>query len=300
MRPVYAAALCLALAGCQPKKPGSVRIDPALEALIPSDTVFIAAANVDAVRETPVYQKLLSRVPLPQLDEFTRQTGLDPRKELSQILSCSNGKHGVLMARGKFKVTDIQARMDARGMRRSSYKDHTLFSGNQASLVFLNATTALAGQAADLEAIIDGRGIGGGLPPALREIVRAIPSSDPVWAALTGGLQNLNVNAPANSNLANIISALKTIDTATLGMDLHSGIDLNAEVSCKTDRDAKFVHDMVKGVVGFGRLNTPDNHPELLQLYDAIKVSQQQNRALVTANIPEDLADKFLDLWLKR
>jgi len=53
-------------------------------------------------------------------------------------------------------------------------------------------------------------------------------------------------------------------------------------------------------VVGFGRLNTPDNHPELLQLYDAIKVEQQQNRALVTAQIPEDLADRFLDLWLKK
>jgi len=300
MRPLCAAVLCLALIGCQPKKPASVRIDPTLEALIPSDTVFIAAANVDAVRETPVYQKLLSRVPLPQLDEFTRRTGLDPRKDLSEVLSCSNGKHGVLMARGKFKVTDIESRLEAQGMRRSSYKNRTLFGGEQASFLFLNATTALAGQAADLHAIIDRNGSGGGLPPGMREIVRGIPSSDQIWAALTGGLQNLNVAAPPNSNLANIISALKTIDTATLGMDLHKGIDLNAEVSCKTERDAKFVHDMVKGVVGFGRLNTPDNHPELLQLYDAIKVEQQQNRALVTAQIPEDLADRFLDLWLKK
>ena len=45
---------------------------------------------------------------------------------------------------------------------------------------------------------------------------------------------------------------------------------------------------------------TPDNHPELLQLYDAIQVAQQQNHAQVTAQIPADLADRFLDLWLKR
>jgi hypothetical protein len=57
---------------------------------------------------------------------------------------------------------------------------------------------------------------------------------------------------------------------------------------------------MVKGVVGLGRLNTPDNRPELLKLYDAIDVQQQQSRAQITAKIPTDLADKFLDLWLKR
>jgi hypothetical protein len=97
-----------------------------------------------------------------------------------------------------------------------------------------------------------------------------------------------------------VVSALKTVETAIIGMDLSKGIGFRAEVTCKTERDAKFVHDMVKGVVGIGRLNTPDNHPEMLQLYDAIQVTEQQNRAMVTADIPTDLADRFLDLWLKK
>ena len=130
--------------------------------------------------------------------------------------------------------------------------------------------------------------------------MRTIPGNDQIWAALSGGLQSLNLAVPRDSNLANIVSALKSIDTATIGMDLRSGIGLTAEAACKSERDAKFVHDMLKGVVGIGRLNTPDNHPELLQLYDAIQVAQRQNRAQVTAQIPADLADRFLDLWLKR
>ena len=126
----------------------------------------------------------------------------------------------------------------------------------------------IVGGASDLRSIID-RGPHGGLPPALANLIRTIPANDQVWAALTGGLQSLNLAVPAGSNLANIVSALKTVDTATIGMDLSNGIGLAAEVTCKTERDAKFVHDMLKGVVGIGRLNTPDNHPELLQLYDA-------------------------------
>jgi len=299
MRRFWAAVLCLALIGCEAKKPGSVRIDPGLEALIPADTVFIVGGNIDAVRQTPVYQKLLSRVPLPQLDEFSKQTGLDPRKDLSQILSCSNGKTGVLMARGKFNIADLEARLQARGAARSSYKNHDVFGSDRLSFVFLNSSMALVGPAAELRSIID-RGSGGGLPPALRDLVQTIPGNDQIWAALSGGLQSLNLAVPRDSNLANIVSALKSIDTATIGMDLRSGIGLTAEVACKSERDAKFVHDMLKGVVGIGRLNTPDNHPELLQLYDAIQVAQQQNHAQVTAQIPADLADRFLDLWLKR
>lgn len=299
MRAVFAVALCFVLAGCQSKKIGSVRIDSELEKLIPADTVFIVSGNIDAVRETSVYQKLLSRVPLTQLDEFTRQTGLDPRKDLAHVLSCSNGKSGVLMARGKFNVPDLEKRLEARGAARSSYKGHDVFESQRLSFVFLNNSTALVGQAADLHSIMD-RGSVGGLPPALRDLIRTIPGNDQVWAALTGGVQSLNLTIPRDSNLANIVSALKSIDTATIGMDLSSGIGLNVQVVCKTERDAKFVHDMLKGVVGIGRLNTPDNHPELLQLYDAIQITVQQNHAAVTAQIPADLADRFLDLWLKR
>jgi hypothetical protein len=287
--------------GCQAKKPGSVRIDPALEALVPADTVFVVGGNVDAVRETPVYQKLLSRVPLPQLDEFTRQTGLDPRKDLSQILSCTNGKNGVLMARGKFNVPDLEGRLKTRGARAIPYKNHTLLGTDQVAFLFLNSSTAVVGKEAELRTILDRNGASsGGLPAALRDLVGTIPANDQVWAALSGGLQNLNLAAPQNSNLQNVMGALKSIDTATLGMDLRNGFDLTAEVACKTERDARFVHDMVKGIVGIGRLNTPDNHPELLQLYDGIQVTQQQNRTLVTAQIPADLADRFLDMWLKK
>ncbi len=299
MRLVCAVALCVALVGCQAKKSGSVRIDPALEKLIPADTVFIVSGNIDAVRQAPVYQKLLSRVPLTQLDEFTRQTGLDPRKDLDQVLSCSNGKSGVLMARGKFNVPDLEKRLEARGATRSGYKGHDVFESQRLAFVFLNSSTVLVGQAADLHSIMD-RGSVGGLPQALQDLIRTIPGNDEVWAALTGGVQSLNLTIPRDSNLANIVSALKSIDTATIGMDLSSGIGLDARVVCKTERDAKFVHDMLKGVVGIGRLNTPDNHPELLQLYDAIQITAQQNHAEVTAQIPADLADRFLDLWLKK
>ena len=127
-----------------------------------------------------------------------------------------------------------------------------------------------------------------------------LPASDQVYAALTGGVENLNLPLPREGNLGNILQALRSVDSATLGMDLSKGMDAIAMVNCNTERDAKFVHDLVRGLVGFGRLNTPDNQPDLLKLYDAIQVTQQQAQTKVTANVPQELADKFLDLWLKK
>jgi hypothetical protein len=298
-RPLWAALLCVALAGCQARKSESLHIDPALESLVPADTVFVVGANVDAIRDTPVFQKLLSQMPLPQLDEFTRRTGLDPRKDLSQILTCSNGKSALLMARGKFKTQEVESRLEANGAKQFAYKKYSLFGDERAAIFFLNASTAIAGPAEELRPIIDGTGARG-LPPALRDLLRSLPAGDQIYAALAGGLEGLNLTIPQDSNLGNIVNVLRAIDSATLGMDLRGGIAATAEVTSKTERDAKFVHDMVKGVVGLGRLNTPDSHPELLRLYDAIKVEQQQTHTKVTADIPADLADRFLDLWLKR
>ena len=54
----------------------------------------------------------------------------------------------------------------------------------------------------------------------------------------------------------------------------------------------------LKGIIGLGRLSTPDSKPELLKLYDAIQVDQAQQKVTVTAHVPPDLVNKFIDLWV--
>ena len=304
MRRALACLACvLALAGCQPKQSSSLHISPALESLVPADTVVVLGVNLAAVRNTSVYQKLVARVPLPQLDRFSSETGLDPRKDLSEFLLCSNGKNALLLVRGTFRASDIEARFKAKGVTPERYKGRAMFGEKENGddrpvIAVLDDSTAAAGTRAAIHALLDSKA--GGLPPPLRDLLRTLPASDQVYAALTGGIQKLNLPLPTEGNLGNAMQALRAVDSATLGMDLSSGLNAVAVVNCETERDAKFVHDLVRGLVGFGRLNTPDNRPELLKLYDSIQATQQQMSTKVTANVPQDLADKFLDLWLKK
>lgn len=296
-----AAVLCfLVLEGCQPKQSASLHISPALETLVPSDTVVVLGINLAALRDTATYQKLIARIPLPQLDEFQKQTGLDPRKDLSEVLLCSNGKTALLLVRGKFRVADLEARVKSRGLTASNYKGHALYGDDRAAVYFLDDSTAAAGSPVELHALIDRTGAGGGLPPELRDQLRALPAGDQIYAALTGGIEHLNLPLPREGNLGSILQALRSVDSASLGLNLSHGIDGVAYVNCTTERDARFIHDMLRGLIGFGRLNTRDDQPEMLKLYDSIQVTQQQRQAKVTAVVPQELADRFLDLWLKK
>jgi hypothetical protein len=299
VNPFVALFMFLSLCGCQPKQSASLHVSPALEALVPSDTVVVLGVNLAAIRDTTIYQKLISRVPLPQLDSFTEQTGLDPRKDLSEILICSSGKSALLLVRGQFHIADLQARFKSKGVTPSNYKGHSLFGDARAAVTFVDDSTAIAGSPANLQRLLDNPS-GRGLPISLRDLLRTLPAGDQVYAALTGGVENLNLPLPREGNLANIMQTLRSVDSATLGMNLSKGMDAIAVVNCNTERDAKFIHDLVRGLVGFGRLNTPDNQPDLLKLYDSIQITQQQAQTKATADVPQELADKFLDLWLKK
>jgi len=296
MRWLATAIALLVLGGCQTKKSASLHIDPTLESLVPADTVMIAGANLDAIRATPVYNKLSSRLPLPQLEEFSRQTGLDPRKDLSQVLSCGDGQHALLMARGKFRPADLEARLKSNGATEFGYKSRRLLGNEQSAAVFLNDSTVLAGAAAELRSVIDHNPSSGGLPSSLAELLRSLPGNDQIYAAIIGGLDGLNLSSPRSDLLGNLAQMIQAIDSAAVGIDLSQGVNLIAHVNSKTERDAKFVHDIVRGLVGFGRLNAPVDQPDLLKLYDAVQVTQQQTQTVIKADVPADQVDRVLDL----
>src|SRR5207237_3700641 len=137
-----------------------------------------------------VYQKHLGIIDLPRLNEFTRQTGVDPRKDLTQVLSMSNGKTGLFMAQGKFNAGDLEARLQKQGAKQFEYKGYRLYGDERSAVMFINAGTALAGSTASLKSVVDERQQRRrGLPPALSNRVRSIAAGTQIWVAFIGGVQ---------------------------------------------------------------------------------------------------------------
>ena len=133
----------------------------------------------------------------------------------------------------------------------------------------------------------------GGVPPALREKMRAIPPEVQIWAAGIGA-GALPSAVPQRGNLANLQNLFNGLESWIGFADLRSGLKMDASAVYRTEQDARQIHDALRGLVGLGRLSTPDNAPELLRLYDGIHISMERNNVRVSAEIPADVLEKSL------
>ena len=197
------------------------------------------------------------------------------------------------MARGKFKDVQIQ------GAQRMPYKGFNAFGTEQSGVLFLDNSTAVAGATSDLHKLVDERSQSSyGMPVSLKQKLSAAGSNNQVWAVFSGGLQRLNFGLPADSNAGQLIQVFRGLDSGVAGIDLRDGFSFAAQLDGHTANDAKHVRDAIKGVIGLGRLSTPDNQPDLLKLYDAIQVDLDGQQVRINAKIAPALEDRFLDLWL--
>jgi hypothetical protein len=280
--------------GCRSRDKSLPEIDPSLVRLVPGDTVFLAGARMSAIRATPLYRKWTSGKGAAHFDRFAKETGFDPRKDLAELLVASDGKNTLFLAKGNFSVSSLESKLEQPGASKVPYKGYTILGSEQSAVVFLDTGTAVAGPAPALRAMIDQRGRGDGIPPALAAAMKPIPDESQAWAVMLGAPPLLAKVIPDDGNLANLQRVLASVESATLGIDLREGLRGEATGAYRTKEDAKFIHDALRGLVGMGRLTTPDNEPDLLRFYDGITIQQRENTVHVLADIPMDVLDKFL------
>ncbi len=304
MKRVPCAALTLALlgslVGCESGRVGAVRIDPALQALVPAGTSLLAGADIASIRGTELFERALRGPGVEGLDALAAATGIDPRKDVREMLTCSDGKSGVVMAKGAWDTDAIERRIVGAGGTRAEYRGRTIYFSGPSAVWLPKSGLAAAGPLTAVKALIDAQDGDHGIPEPLREELNAAPENSQFWIAYRGRPAALAPNAPPGSSLGNALEMVRGVNGLALGLDLRDGLRLEARVSCDGDEDARRVRDALRGLVGIGRLSTPDAQPDLLKVFDAIEVNRDHAAVSVRANLPRELADKFLDLWLKR
>jgi hypothetical protein len=292
IRTVLAALLLIAV-GCARKTPAGPKIDPALATLIPADTTLLVGTRLEALERTPVYQKYLADRKFPQVEDFARQTGLDPKKDLWELLFVSDGQHHVLLGRGKF-ANEMEPRLEKEGAKRFGYKGYNLIGDEKAAVVFFSASTAAMGATESLRFLLDQRGASKGPPAALAALMADIPADAQFWAVYGGG----PIDLPFTGNLANITKLVSSIQAGSLYFDLRTGLNGIASGECSTVQSAEDVQGALKALIGLGRLNTPASQPELLKAYEGLRVTLQDQRVRLYIDVPQDVVDQFLALWI--
>jgi len=289
--------LALALAGCVNTPPGP-KIDPALASLIPPDTILLAGARLDQLQKTPIYQKHLANRPVPLIDDFPKQIGLQVRREdLWELLLISDGKQSVVLGRGKF-ANEAEPRVEILGATRFGYKGYTLVGDERQAVLLVSPSVIGAGPTPALRSLIDNKGKSNGPPLALADQIKVMPAEAVFWAAYGGGVRTLPFNLPGDA--ANINKIVASIQTGSIYLDLRAGINGLAMGNCGSDQDAKGLYDALKGLTGMARFAISKDRPEQGRILDGLRVTQESHKVNLHIEEPEELVDTFLNLWLGR
>lgn len=275
-------ALCVALAGCGTGRT-RVRVDPALALLVPGDASLLAGIRMDALRAMPWFQKSANK--LPVLDELAKQTGLDLRRDLWDVLLVSDGVHTAALARGRFSEQGLEPSIERAGIARVPYKGYTLIGNEQGAFAFVNPTSVVAGRPDSVKFILDQRAESKGPPVALWELAGTIPADDQIWLAANGVLPDSIPNAAKVSSLVESVKA---------GADLRNGLKAFVVGTARTSEDARTLADAVRGFLSLARLGTRGGQPGLLKLYDGVQVEQQDRAVRVNVALSQETFDQVL------
>jgi hypothetical protein len=256
----------------------------------------LAGMSIDRLKTTPLYRRHEKELDFPLFDASVQRLGFDPRRDLIDILFASDGKAGTLMARGRFQPKEIEAKLQASGLPRKPYKNFTLLGDDRNAVTFLKGGVLLAGSPQIVRSELDFQDSGAGeVPEELQERLRTLPKDDQVWLVSRKGLPfaEAPMRTDVQSALSNIVAY---IQGATAGLGADNGLHLQANLSCISKEGAQRVHDAIRGGIGLLRLSTKEGEADMLKLYDAIQVDQDQNLVRVHADLPRDVADKLLNM----
>jgi hypothetical protein len=294
MKPALTLAAAALLAACSHPPPPGPKIDPALAGMIPADTVLLAGARIEAIKQTPVYQKYLAERDFPTADRFAEQMKIDPRKDLWELLYISNGSRSAVLGRGMFS-DESEPRLPG---PRFGYRGFNLVGDDNTAILLISPTSAAIGDTAQLKAMVDARDKSPGPPPALAAAMKNILPDSQLWAAYGGS--RLNLPIPTTGNLANLNNIVQAIQSGSFYLDLRMGVSGVGVGTSSTEKDSQDLEGGLKALMGLGRLSTPHNRPELQRVWDGFRITQQDREVKLYIDQPEELVGQFLNLALGR
>ena len=188
----------------------------------------------------------------------------------------SNGKTGILLARGKFADDMMEPELERHGAQKFTYKGLTMLGTETGAVTLINSTTAALGDAPRCT-FIDQRGTSLDASGAIAAL-NQIPGNAQFWAAYGVDRQ---LPFDENSNLGNLNRLLASVSNR------HSpDFDLSLTASMALPMSPAPAYD--DGAGGNGRARSkPNRHqppersqnqPDLAQVYDAVHVDTGQRR----------------------
>lgn len=291
---------------------GAFAADPALLQMVMPDAQVLAGLQAAQAKNSLFGQYVLSHLSVNDtgLQEFTAETGLDPRADVSEIVMASTGQpkgvnnHWLVLADGTFNVSKITTVAQANGGIPATYQGVNLIThagenANQTfAVAFLGSTTALAGDLASVQAAIARKQSGAPADSSVLAKAQQVSSANDFWFVTLVPLSNF-AGAIPNSNLGGAMqgNVLAGINQASGGVRFGDTVTVSAEAVARSAQDAQSLVDVVKFLAGLVQMNKQNNPSagQVATLLDSLQATASGNITTISLAIPEQQLEQLLN-----
>jgi hypothetical protein len=248
---------------------------------------------MDQVKQTEIYKKMVATQSLVQVDQFARETGFDPRRDVRELLFASSPRGSVMLARGTFHLNSATLK----NVKRTRYGQYDIWGQGGSGFCILDSTLAAAGELPVLEAALDEwkSGTHTAAQPLLAHAGGVNPQSQ-LWGVSTAAASFLADHPPGANSGIDFAKIFRSLQDTWFQADLSAGVRSEVHGTTVTEKDAINLRDTVRGIVGLGRLNVPENQSDLLRVWDGITVDQQGRSISLHADIAQNMIDKMVEM----
>jgi hypothetical protein len=287
--------------------------DPSLLQLVIPDAQVVAGLQVDSAKSSLFGQYVLSHLSVndTKLEQFTSETGFDPRHDVSEIVVASNWKQNtpdnrwIVAAHGAFNISKITNTAQANGGVIAAYQGINLVTHLSSSdtqidtgLAFLDSSTALVGDVASVKAAIDRKKSNAPPDGAVLAKAQAVSSGKDFWFVTLVPLSNFSSSIP-DPNLSGAMQGnlLAGINQMSGGIRFGDTVTILAEAVTRSEKDAQALVDVVKFFAGMIQLNRQKNQAagQVATLLDTLQTSTAGNVTSISLAIPEQQLEQLLN-----
>ncbi len=284
---------------------------------LPENCDFVAYVDVRKILYSPVYQSFENTHGekfAAELQDFIRETGMDPRKDLDSIVFASyqdsDGKNNpIAIVTGRFEPDKITSILTGKGNAQISlYRDMTLYgrthtrsttpnAGVEPTEVacFLDNANLLFGKTSGVQNVIDTyKNVRPGIlvNQTFIDLFNQTSTESTFWIVSTNMnfLNRFQHKAKEGTQeQAQILPKFPSLNNFIMHGDLGSMIYLSMRTQCSSEKAAQNVNDFVRGMIALGKM-TLEQKPEMAGILEDIQVTMENQKVSVDIRMPfEDL-----------
>jgi hypothetical protein len=279
--------------------------DPQLLNLVMPGAKVLAGVNVEQAKGTQFGQYVLNQIQTHDADmqKLIELTGFDPRRDVREVLIASDGtqesKAGLAAAKGNFDIAKISALAVTQGVVTELYNGVTILEdpkNREHGIAFLDSSTVVAGDLANVKGAIDRQNSPQPLPAAVTVKVNQWSNSQDAWGITTvppASLAPANVAKNANANANPMQGAAQNVQQAAGGVKFGANVVFSGEATCDTAPNANTLADMVKLLINIAQMQAGTD-ATAAALIKSVAVTPKDNVVKISASLPQDVFQSLL------